>query len=71
MSANLVRTGADVLRFGANVRILCRCCGSAETFGPAEFAQLYGSGSLGSAAKHSECKDCGAKQAQLLVLRDV
>jgi len=68
MFANLPRTGADVLRFGASVRVACRECESVVTFDPHEFATLCGSVSLGSFAKHRQCGNCGAKRAQLLVL---
>jgi hypothetical protein len=71
MSTSLLRTGADILRFGASVRIECRDCGSVVEFGPTEFAERFGLGSLGIIAKHRQCNRCGTKRSQLLVLRDI
>jgi hypothetical protein len=68
MSTKLLRTGADVLRFGASIRIECRECESVVVFESNEFARLCGSASLGIFAKHRECDSCGAKRAQLLVI---
>lgn len=68
MSTKHVRTGADVVRFGASVRIDCRECGATRTLAGAEFAKACGAGSLGITAKKLKCSHCGAKRAQLLVL---
>jgi hypothetical protein len=71
MSINVLRTGADVLRYGASVRVECRDCGSVTIFGPAEFEREFGPGSLGITAKHNECKECGAQMTQLIILRGI
>jgi hypothetical protein len=71
MSTKHVRTGADVVRFGASVRIDCRDCGATRTLSGAEFAKDCGTGSLGITAKRLKCSRCGAKYAQLMVLPPV
>jgi hypothetical protein len=68
MSTDLLRTGADVLRSGASIKVECRECESVLILAPDEFATLCGSGSLGSFAKRRQCDNCGAKRTQLLVL---
>jgi hypothetical protein len=68
VSTKIIRTGADVVRFGASVRINCRDCGATRTLAAAEFAKDYGTGSIGITAKRLKCSTCGVKRTQLLVL---
>lgn len=68
MSDKHARTGADVLHFGASVRIDCRACGASRTLSGAQFAQECGTGSIGITAKRLKCSRCGGKRAQLFVV---
>ena len=68
MSTKHVRTGADVVRFGASVRIDCRDCGASRILSGAGFVKGCGAGSLGSIAQRLKCSRCGKKRAQLMVL---
>lgn len=68
MSTKHVRTGADVVRFGASVRIECGFCGNIGTLDGVTFAQACGSGPLRTAARRLKCSRCGAKEARIHVM---
>ena len=68
MSTKHIRTTADVVRFGASVRIECRGCGAARTMSGMEFAQSCGSGPLAAARARLRCARCGEKEAKVTVL---
>jgi hypothetical protein len=68
MSTKVIRTGADVVGFGASVKVTCRACGTDRILSGLDFARECGTGSLGTTAKHLKCDNCAEKRAQLLVL---
>jgi len=72
MSTKHIRTIADLVRFGAGLRIECAGCGAARTLSGYEAAKL-GGGAAGIAALavRLRCARCGAKEARLMILPPV
>ena len=68
MSTKHVRTGADLVRFGASVRIDCGSCGAARTLDGMEAFKIGGMRPLSNLARRLTCKRCGQKQARLTEL---
>lgn len=68
MSTKHIRTAADLLRFGAGVKVECRSCGSAPTFSGAQTAKACGGGGMASTAARLKCGRCSAKAAKLTIL---
>jgi hypothetical protein len=68
MSTKHVRTAADLVRFGASVRIDCANCGAARTMTGVEMAKACGTGSLADSRARMRCDQCGARSAKLTVL---
>jgi ribosomal protein S27AE len=71
MSTKHIHTAADLVRFGASVRIECGDCGSARTMSGIELVQACGSGRLAAARARMKCGRCGGKAARLAVLPPV
>lgn len=71
MSTKHIRTIADLVRFGAGLKIECGACGSAKTVDGFEAAQLGGSGPLRELGRRLKCGRCGAKEARLAILPPV
>jgi hypothetical protein len=68
MSTKHIRTAADLVRFGAGLKIDCRDCGSARTLDGYQAAELCGAGSLQTMQARLVCSRCGGKAAKLTVL---
>ena len=68
MSTKHIHTGADLVRFGASVRIECGDCGSARTLSGVELVQACGAGRLDAARARLKCGRCGTKHASLFIL---
>ena len=68
MSTKHIDSAADLVRFGAALRIECTGCGAASTFSATEIAQRCGVGSLEAIRRRLKCHRCGMKAAQLVVL---
>lgn len=68
MSMKHVRTAADLVRFGAGLRIECGSCGNAITLDGFQVAKACGAGELANAQKRLKCSRCGAREAALIVL---
>jgi len=68
MSTKHINTAADVVRFGAGVRIECGSCGAARTMSGVEVVKACGAGSLMASERRLKCSRCGAKEAWLTVL---
>jgi len=68
MSTKHIDTAADLVRFGASVKIECGSCGAARTVDGAAMVKLCGSGSLRLARARLKCDRCQAKAARLVVL---
>lgn len=71
MSTKHIRTTADLVRFGASVRIECGECGSARTLSGAEMVRACGAGDLAEARARLKCGRCGRKAARVVVLPPV
>ena len=68
MSTKHIDTAADLVRFGASVKIECGSCGAARTMSGPQMVKACGSGSLGAAKAKLKCSRCGTKTARLVVL---
>ena len=69
MSTKHIRDVADLVRFGAGLRIECASCGATKTvdgYGAAKSGG--GASSLSALARWLKCARCGAKQAKLAIL---
>lgn len=71
MSTKHIRTTADLVRFGASVRIECAACGAARTQSGAEMVRACGPVRLRGLAERFKCARCGAKAARVAVLPPV
>lgn len=82
MSTKHVRTAADLVRFGCSLHVECGACGAATTWSAVEVvkrcaearshAGVHGEhwrGDLARIKRRLKCARCGAKAAQLIVLR--
>ena len=61
-------TAADLVRFGAGLRIECGSCGNAKTVDGFELARSLGTGDLSQMVRRLKCARCGAKEAKLTLL---
>lgn len=68
MSTKHIDTAADLVRFGASVKIDCRECGSARTLTGPDLVKRCGAGPLASARAKLRGGRCGAKKARLTIL---
>jgi hypothetical protein len=71
MSTKHVRTVADLVRFGASLKVDCQSCGAARTLSCFDAARLAGSQPLAQLGLRLKCARCGAKAAKLTVLPPV
>ena len=71
MSTKHIRTVADLVRFGAGLRIECGACGAARTVDGYGAAKLGGAQPLSGLARRLKCGRCGMKQARLAILPPV
>lgn len=68
MSTKHIRTAADLVRFGAGLRIECGSCGNARTVDGFELAKSLGTGDLKLMIGRLKCARCGVKEARLTLL---
>ena len=68
MSTKYIDTTADLVRFGASVKIECGSCGASRTLSGAEMVAACGAGSLRAIEPRLKCARCGAKEAWLTIL---
>ena len=68
MSTKHVRNAADLVRFGAGLKIDCGECGAARTLDGFEAFKIGGMKPLSNLARRLRCKRCGSKEARLTVL---
>ena len=68
MSTKHVRTAADLVRFGAGLKVECGSCGAARTLDGMEAFKIGGMRPLVNLARRLRCKRCGGKEARLTVL---
>jgi hypothetical protein len=68
MSTKHIDTAADLVRFGASVKIDCAKCGAARTLNGAEVVRACGPGSLRACERRLKCSRCGGKEAWMTVL---
>lgn len=68
MSTKYIRTTADLVRFGADLRVDCTNCHATRTLSGAEAVQRLGAGDLRKAQKRLRCARCGRKAARLIPL---
>lgn len=72
MSTKHIRTIADLVRFGAGLRIECAGCGAARTLNGYEAAKIGGEASgIAALALRLRCARCGTKDARLMILSPV
>ena len=71
MSFKHIGTAADLVRFGASLRIECTACAAANTLSAAEVVQKCGPGKLEAIRRRLKCERCGKKAARLAVLPPV
>lgn len=71
MSTKHVRTVADLVRFGAGLKIECRNCGAARSLDGFEMAKHGGTGSLRALERRMRCGRCGERDAAFAVLPPV
>ena len=71
MSTKHVRTTADLVRFGAGLKVECGDCGASRTLDGYEAAKLGGVVPLRLLAQRLRCARCGVKAAKLIVLPPV
>lgn len=68
MSTKHVRTAADLVRFGASLKVECGECGSATTMSGQMVVQAGGAGSLAEVRARFRCSRCGKRAARFVVL---
>ena len=68
MSTKHIDSAADLVRYGASLRIECTGCGAASTMSGVEVAKRCGAGGLQGIRRRLKCERCGMKAAQLVVL---
>ena len=71
MSTKHIRTIADLVRFGAGLRIECVGCGAARTLDGYEAAQIGGASRLSVLEGRLRCARCGSKEARVMILPPV
>ncbi len=71
MSTKHIRSTADLVRFGASLKIECGSCGAARTRTGLEIARTCGAVSLGAVAARMRCSRCGEKAARVAILPPV
>jgi hypothetical protein len=68
MSTKHIRTAADLVRFGASLKIDCGGCGAARTMTGTEVVKALGRRGLHGAEQRLTCSRCGARQAWLTIV---
>jgi len=68
MSAKHIRTTADLVRFGAAIRIDCPHCAAARTMTGPEVCRALGTCGFEAAEARLRCGRCGEKGARVTVL---
>ena len=71
MSFKHIGTAADLVRFGASLRIECSACAAAATLSAAQGVERCGSGGLERIRRRLKCERGGKKAARLAVLPPV
>ena len=71
MSFKNIATAADLVRFGASLRIECTACAAANTMSAAAVVKRCGPGALEAIRRRLKCGRCGEKAARLIVLPPV
>ena len=64
----LLRTVADLVRFGCGLKIECGDCGAGKSLDGYDVGGLVGAGALSAVRKRLRCSRCGARAAKLTVL---
>lgn len=68
MSTKHIRNAADLIRFGAGLKIDCGGCGAARTLDGMDAFKIGGMRPLSILARRLRCKRCGRKEARLTIL---
>ena len=71
MSTKHIRTVADLVRFGAGLRIDCGGCGASRTVDGYEAAKLGGAQPLADLRRRLKCGRCGVREAVITILPPV
>ena len=68
MSIKHIDTAAELVRFGATVKIDCAKSGAAKTLTGPEVVKCCGPGSLRACERWLKCSRCGGKEAWMTIL---
>ena len=68
MSTKHIHTAADLVRFGASVKIECGSCGASRTLDGPAMVKACGPGNLRASVPRLKCARCGGKEAWLTIL---
>jgi hypothetical protein len=71
MSTKHIETAADLVRFGASIRIDCAKCGASKTLSGAQTVKACGAGNLRAIERRLKCSRCGGKVAWMTILPPV
>ncbi len=71
VSTKHIRTIADLVRFGAGLKVECLGCGAAVSLDGIEAARKAGAGELAGLHGRLKCSRCGDKWARVTVLPPV
>jgi hypothetical protein len=68
MSTKHIRTTADLVRFGAALRVDCGNCGATRTLDGLELGRIAGAVALRSLERRLRCSRCGKREARIAML---
>jgi hypothetical protein len=68
MSTKHINTAADLVRFGASVRVDCSNCGASKTLSGTQTVKACGAGDLRAIERRLKCVRCGGKEAWMTIL---
>lgn len=71
MAKKLVRSVADLVRFGCELKMECGDCGAGRSLDGYQLAAMVGPGTLSCIQTRLRCSRCGAKAARLTILPPV
>lgn len=68
MSTKHIRTAADLVRFGASLKVECGNCGAAKTMSGQMVAQVGGAKELTAIRNRFRCSRCEQRAARFVIL---
>jgi DNA-directed RNA polymerase subunit RPC12/RpoP len=67
MSTKHIRTAADLVRFGAGLKVDCTSCGNSRTLDGFDVARTLGTGELLKIQPRLKCTRCGPRRFRLVL----